>query len=99
LACVAIKTRTVGLPRGISGTALHRFGAHVTRALGVVMCRGSNMSFHAGQGMRAGELLQSEGLRARKRRTVPRFRELACIDALRQSALWRRNARTVLAQS
>src|SRR5215471_15541871 len=79
----------------ISGAALHRVGAHVTRTLGVVMCRASNMSFHSGQGTRAGELLQNEGVRARKRRTAPRRRELACIDALRQSALLRHNARIV----
>ena len=57
------------------------------------------MSFHLGQGTRAGELLQNEGVRARKRRTALRRRELACIDALRQSALLRRNARTVLPSS
>src|SRR5215467_6085640 len=79
----------------ISDAALHRLGAHVTRTLGVVMCRESNMSFHSGQGTRAGELLQNEGVRARKRRTAPRHRELACIDALRQSALLRRSAHTV----
>src|SRR5262249_14511742 len=83
----------------ISCAALHRLGAYVTRTIGVVMCRGSNMSFHSGRGTRAGELLQNEGVRARKRRTAPRRRELACIDALRQSALLRRNARTVLPQS
>src|SRR5215468_11894798 len=83
----------------ISGRALHRVGAHVTRTLGVVMCRASNMSFHSGQGTRAGELLQNEAVRVRKRRTAPRRRELACIGALRQSALLRRNARTVLPQS
>src|SRR5438093_6730177 len=71
----------------------------IDRAPRVVMYRGSNMLSHAGQGTRAGELLQHEGVRARKRRTAPRRRELAYIDALRQSALLRRNARTVLPQS
>src|SRR5437763_16159873 len=64
--------------------------------LGVVMGRGSNMSFHAGQGTRAGELLQNEGVRARKRRTAPRRRELACINALRQSVFLRKTGRFII---
>jgi hypothetical protein len=34
---------------------------------------------------RAAEHLQDEGVRARKQRTAPRRRELACIDALGKS--------------
>jgi len=36
-----------------------------------VLYRGSGMSCHAYQGTHAGEHLQDEGVRARKRRTAP----------------------------
>ena len=67
----------------------------IGRTPGAVMCRGSNMSCHADQATRAREHLQDEGARADKRSTGPRGRDLACINAPRQSALLRRSAHTV----
>ena len=53
------------------------------------------MLSHADQGTRAGEHLQNEGVRADKRSTAPRDRDLACIHVPQQSALLRRSAHTV----
>src|SRR4030095_8935804 len=60
-----------------------------------VICLGSNISCHAGQRTRAREHLQDEGVRADKRSTAPRGRDIACIHVPQQSALLRRSAHTV----
>src|SRR5262245_19333469 len=65
------------------------------RTPGVVMRRGSSSSCHAGQETRAREYLHNEGVRAHRRSTAPRCRDLACIHAPRQSTLLRRSAHTV----
>src|SRR5258707_14473003 len=67
----------------------------ICRTPGVAMCRGSSMSCHAGQGTRAGEHLQHEGVRSRKQGTAPRLQDYPYINAPRRIVWLRRSAHTV----